>query len=173
MTERTYFLAREELLGVGFSRKAARQFEDMQSQVASSEDTIQSNIEGTDRLKDATFVTLSPNAELPNERVLTLGTGLAFELAGEGEVKLNTTGLVRASGGHEITLVGAGESEVLMPLTGRLATLENYETLKSKTLEAPLLSELSNAADDTAAASAGVPVGGMYRDGSVLMVRVA
>ena len=32
---------------------------------------------------------------------------------------------------------------------------------------------LINAVDDVAAASAGVPIGGMYRNGSVLMVRVA
>lgn len=37
----------------------------------------------------------------------------------------------------------------------------------------PVLSSLEDAADDTAAASAGVPVGGLYRDGSVLMIRVA
>lgn len=32
---------------------------------------------------------------------------------------------------------------------------------------------LSNAVDDAAAATAGVPIGGLYRNGSVLMVRVA
>lgn len=35
------------------------------------------------------------------------------------------------------------------------------------------ISALVNAVNDAAAASAGVPVGGMYRNGSVLMVRVA
>ncbi len=173
MTERTYFLARSELLDVGFSRKAARQFEDMQMRVANANDTIQANIEGTDRIKDAVFLTLSPNAELPNERVLTLGSGLAFDLSTQGRVKLDTTGLVRAAGGHTITLVGGGESEVVMPLGGILATRANAETLENKTLKAPRLSDIVNAADDAAAAGAGVPVGGMYRNGSALMVRVA
>lgn len=173
MTERTYFLARQELLNVGFSRKAARQFEDLQMQVASSDETIQTNIEGTERISEATYLTLSPNAELPNERVLALGSGLAFDLSTEGAVKLDTTGLVRAAGGHTITLVGAGESEVLMPLAGTLATRANAETLENKTLRAPQLSDLVNAGDDAAAAAASVPVGGMYRDGSILMVRVA
>lgn len=36
----------------------------------------------------------------------------------------------------------------------------------------PLLSELTDAVDDAAAATAGVPVGGRYRNGSVLMIRV-
>lgn len=35
------------------------------------------------------------------------------------------------------------------------------------------ISTLVNAVNDAAAASVGVPVGGMYRNGSVLMVRVA
>lgn len=35
------------------------------------------------------------------------------------------------------------------------------------------LSGLANYANDTAAATGGVPVGGMYRNGSVLMVRVS
>ena len=35
------------------------------------------------------------------------------------------------------------------------------------------ISALVNAVNDAAASSAGVPVGGMYRNGSVLMVRVS
>jgi|GEM_PF-6953918 len=37
----------------------------------------------------------------------------------------------------------------------------------------PVLSSLADAVDDSAAAGAGVAVGQMYRDGSVLMIRVA
>lgn len=40
-------------------------------------------------------------------------------------------------------------------------------------LSAPVLGLLTNAADDTAAATAGVAVGSLYRNGSVLMIRVA
>lgn len=172
MIDRTYFIARSELLGVGFSPKAARQFEEMQFDQAQIDDALRANVAGTERLSDASFVTLSPNAELPNERVLTLGDGLSFVLS-DNEVKLETTGLVRAYGGHTISFVAAGESEVLVPLVGTLATVANAETLDNKTLSAPKLSGLVNAADDTAAASAGVPVGGIYRNGSNLQVRVA
>lgn len=35
------------------------------------------------------------------------------------------------------------------------------------------LAALGNYANDTAAAAGGVPIGGMYRNGSILMVRVA
>lgn len=37
----------------------------------------------------------------------------------------------------------------------------------------PVLASLTDAADDTAAASAGVEVGALYRNGSVLMIRVS
>ena len=172
MTDATYFISRAELDRVGFSPKAVRQFEEMQFDQAQISQTVRANVEGTGSLKEATFVTLSPNAELPNERVLTLGDGLAFVLT-EGEVKLETTGLVRAYGGHTISFVGAGATEVVVPLRGTLATRDNAETLNNKTLAAPKLSGLVSAADDTAAASAGVPVGGVYRNGSALQVRVA
>lgn len=54
-----------------------------------------------------------------------------------------------------------------LPLTG--GALSGRLTLPSMTLT-PLP---ANAANDAAAATAGVPVGGVYRNGSVLMVRVA
>lgn len=40
-------------------------------------------------------------------------------------------------------------------------------------LQMPSLAALTNAVDDVAAAAAGVPVGALYRNGSVLMIRVA
>jgi peptidoglycan L-alanyl-D-glutamate endopeptidase CwlK len=39
--------------------------------------------------------------------------------------------------------------------------------------QAPLLADLPNYADDAAAAAGSVPVGGRYRNGSILMIRVA
>lgn len=45
-------------------------------------------------------------------------------------------------------------------------------TLGAASSNAPSLTGLQNAANDGAAAAAGVPVGGVYRNGSVLMIRV-
>lgn len=170
MTEE-YFISRADLLEA-FPLRAARQFEVMQQTVAKVEDTVTANVDATGALKDATFVTLSANAELPNERVLGLGEGLAFELT-DGGVTLNTDALARVEGGHELRFVVSGDTELVLPLTGGVATRENVETLRNKTLEAPKLSGLKEATDDTAAATAGVPVGGMYRTGSALKVRLA
>ena len=53
-------------------------------------------------------------------------------------------------------------------------TVSALTTYVASTLTNPVkISSLTNAADDTAAASAGVPVNGLYRDGSTLKIRVS
>lgn len=52
-----------------------------------------------------------------------------------------------------------------------IADVEHLFVTGSPDEWAPYASTLVDAVDDTAAASAGVPVGGEYRNGSVLMVR--
>lgn len=168
---REYFISREELASV-FSPRAARQFEELQEAVASSDESATAAVDATGKLTDATYVTLSPNAELPNERVLALGEGLGFELT-ETQVILRLDGAALTEGGFSVRFVASGDSMVAVPLTGILATRENIETLKNKTIDAPKLSGLVDAADDAAAATASVPVGGIYRTGSALKVRVA
>jgi hypothetical protein len=54
------------------------------------------------------------------------------------------------------------------PSTGALKTLKGKLGLAESRLD-----QLTDAADDAAAASAGVPVGGLYRTTSTLKVRVA
>ena len=60
------------------------------------------------------------------------------------------------------------------PLTGD-ANLDRWLNLLHKQVVAPVVTvgSLSSYADDTAAAAGGVPVGGLYRNGSAVMVRVA
>jgi hypothetical protein len=38
-------------------------------------------------------------------------------------------------------------------------------------LRAPTITNMNNATNDAGAAAAGVPIGGMYRNGSVVMLR--
>lgn len=53
--------------------------------------------------------------------------------------------------------------------------LDRWLSLLHKAITSPNIApgSLGNHADDVAAAAGGVPVGGMYRNGSVLMVRVS
>lgn len=170
MTDTTFFIDREELSRV-FNPRAAMMFEEMQRRVASTEETVDANLGETGALMEAAFVTLSPNTELPNEYVLGVGEGLRLEV-GSGTVSLFSDA-PRVNGGHRLEFLVSGPSVVAVPLGGILATRDNPETLKNKTLDAPKLSGLVNAADDVAAASAGVPVEGVYRNGSVVQVRVS
>lgn len=60
------------------------------------------------------------------------------------------------------------------PLTGN-ANLDRWLNLLHKQVIAPVVTvgALVNYADDAAAAAAGVPINGLYRNGSAVMVRVA
>jgi len=55
------------------------------------------------------------------------------------------------------------------------ANLDRWLNLLHKRVIAPVVTvgQLGNYADDAAAAAAGVPINGLYRTGSTVMVRVA
>lgn len=146
--------------------------EDQSDRLDEVETVTTANVAATDTIRNATYVTLSANAELPNETVLAFGKGIGFDLI-DGQVVIRISANVPYSAsGHLINFVTAGDSNLGLPLSGTLATLAGAETLSSKTLSAPKVSEIGDYADDTAAAAAGVPVGGVYRTGSALKVRV-
>lgn len=170
MPDTTFFIDRIELERV-FSPRAVRQFEELQQKLAETEERSTVSVGATETLQQGTFVTLSPNAELPNEYVLGVGSGLRLE-AGSGTLTLYSDA-PRVTGGFTASFAVTGPTALALPLTGILATRANVETLENKTLTAPKLSGLVDAVDDAAAAGGGVPVGGAYRNGSVLMVRVA
>lgn len=129
-------------------------------------------VAATERLEQATVLVLSPNGAFAGEYVLKLGAGLVGT-PGEGEFTI-TLGVAvpKVTGGHAVQLAASGPSQVALPLYGQLATISNPETLANKTLSAPKLTGLGDYADDTAAAAGGVAVGGVYRTGSALKVRV-
>lgn len=168
---RSYFIDRETLTKTFGNPAMVAAFEDLQNTVARTESVATANVEATGKLSDAAFVTLSPNAELPNERVLALGEGLRFVLAPGGVTIVSDAPLVE--GGYRVRMTVAGDSDLALPLTGILATRDNVETLTHKTLASPALAGIANYADDAAAASGGVPVGGVYRTGSALKMRVS
>lgn len=169
-TLKTFLIDRSELARV-FSPRAAKAFEQMQDAVVEQGETQTANVDATEAIAQASYVTLSPNTELPNEFVLTVGTGLGIT-AGGGVLTLYSTG-PRVSGGHSLNFIVNGASNVAVPLAGTLATIEGIEILANKTLAAPRLTGLVNAANDAAASAGGVPVDGIYRNGSVLMVRAS
>ena len=171
MTDRTFFIPRADLSRVFGNPAVVRQFEELQQTVATSEEATTASVDATVALKDASYVTLSANAELSNERVFAVSAGLALDTATPGRVTLTSN--VFSDNGWPVELVASGATSVALPATGVLATRAGAETFTNKTLNAPKLSGLVDAADDAAAATAGVPVGGIYRTGGSLKVRIA
>lgn len=171
MIDRTFFIDRSTLFNVFGNQRAVTQFETMQEQVATSGEASTAAVADTQALKDATYVTLSANAELPNERVLAVGPGMAINTSVAGQVRLDAA--LYSDSGWPVQIVAVGATSLAVPTSGFVVTRAATETLSNKTLAAPRLFGLTDAADDAAAATAGVPVGGVYRTGSALKVRVA
>lgn len=130
-------------------------------------------IAATNDIKAATFLTLSLDGTLTNERVLTAGNLIDFDDTGAGGALTVKVDKLSIAGAFTLGLTLTANTALTLPTTGTLATLAGTETLSSKTLATPQLSGLGNYVDDAAAAAGGVPVGGVYRNASVLMVRVA
>lgn len=152
--------------------RAVSAFREIGVSVEATEKAVTAGQETTQRLSEASFVVLGANDELPNEKVLAVGRGLTIGVE-EGQVVLRLgVGAVKVSGDFEVTMTAQGPTAVVLPLGGVLATLGNIETLTNKTLASPKLEGLADYADDAAAATGGVPVGGLYRTGSAVMVRV-
>jgi len=117
-----YFLRRDALMRVFGNERDARQFELLQQTVSDTSAATTAGLEATQSISEATFITLSANAELTGERVLALGKGLSFDLTAPGQVKINTS--VAADGGWNVTLTTTGETNVGIPPAGMLATRE-------------------------------------------------
>lgn len=148
-------------------------FEDTITKAETASTAVTANVAATGAMDQASVLTLSPNASFQNEFVLSLGSGLVG-ITGPNSYTLKLADTVPTiEGGFGLSFTVAGQSNVVVPITGQLATTSNTETLKRKTLDAPSVSGLVNAANDAAAATAGVPVLGVYRDGSTLKVRVS
>ncbi len=147
-------------------------FEDLSIRANEAADATASTISATEALQDATVIVLSTNGAFTNERVLQWGAGLSVDDDGANVTLRLNEGAPAVQGGHQVTFVGQGPSTLILPLTGTLATRSNPETLTNKTLATPSVSGLGAYANDAAASAGGVPVGGVYRNGSQLMVRV-
>ena len=123
--------------------------------------SVTDNVAATAALKDATVIVLSPNGDFTNERVLEVGDGISIEVT-DSTVKLSVEN-VAVTQGYPVTLLPQGVTTLILPLSGTLMSSE------SPMVDA---STLGNYANDAAAATGGVPVNGVYRNGSALMVRV-
>lgn len=168
-----FYLTRPEIAKFLTDPRAQQRFDMMQRTVSSSDAAIQANIEDTQQIGAASYITLSANAELPNERVFRWTTGLKVVVDDNFATISLTAEVPRSSSGFRVNFTTEGDSSVALPLTGRLATTQNVEALENKTLVTPKLSGLGDYADDAAADAGGVPIDGVYRTGNALKIRIA
>lgn len=147
-------------------------FEDQSIAVAEASGKAEQLVASTERMEDATVLTLSSNGAFTKERVLTAGSGIAFSDAnGHLTVRVDIS-VARVEGDRPVSFYVTGATSLRLPVTGTLATRMGAETLGNKHLQKPKVSTFGDFADDAAAATGGVPVGGIYRTGSVLKCRV-
>jgi len=117
-------LPRDQLFKALNDPRVVIHFEKLAEQTVANTETLATSVSDTQQLKDAAFVTLSANAELPNERVLSFGAGVKGEI-GAGTVRIGLDRNVpQATGGFSVTLVAAGDSRLGLPPAGNLATQE-------------------------------------------------
>lgn len=154
-------------------RRLVQAFEQQALAVGEAQDAVTVQADATEALQDATVLTLSPNATLTNERVLKLGDGVRAADDGTYLTLYVDDRFAHVAGGFRVDLTAQGDTAVVLPLGGMLATTDGDETLTNKTLVAPVVSGIATYANDAAAAAGGIPVGGIYRTATGLIDRQA
>lgn len=145
-------------------------FEAQSEAVETIMDPTTGAVQATSALQNATVITLSSNAVFNSEFILTNGDGTALEIA-EGTVSIRVDDTVARTSGPKVTFVPPGPVTLGLPGEGTLISDAAPATLSQKTLDKPLVPGLVDAVSQAAAAAAGVPMWGMYRDGNDLKVR--
>lgn len=157
----------------GRDPRLVRAFEDQARTVEETSNGLETNAQATTKMQDAAVIVLATNEAFTNERRLVLGQGLSAVDDGTTLTVRTNQSVPLVNGGFALNFTVGGAATILLPLSGTMATTANPETLSNKTLDAPKLSGIGDYADDAAAASGGVPVGGIYRTGSALKIRVS
>lgn len=114
-------IPRREIDQIFRNPRSGREFERLLTVASTASEGVSQALADTNKLNEAAFLTLSANAELPNERVLKVGDGLRSALT-ENSFTLATD--ARTTGGFTVTFASSGDSLVSVPLTGHLASQE-------------------------------------------------
>jgi hypothetical protein len=103
--------------------------------------------------------------------VLGGGSGVGFPYSGSAQItgSLGVTGSISASGSIGSTLFSSNADSLL--ISGSLNLTGSFTQVGYQILTA--VSQSFNYADDTAAAAGGVPLGGLYRNGNFILIRLS
>lgn len=150
----------------GSNPRLMRAFEDQSAAVEEATNSLAATI----AMKDATVIVLSANGDFTNERVLEVSDDIDVEVTAT-TVKLTVKKVARTED-FGVTFVPPAQVLLFLPPDGTLVSAESPALLENKTFRAPFLAAIPNHVDDAAAAAGGVGITQVYRNGSVLMVRV-
>lgn len=148
-------------------------FENQSAVVEAAMDAATGTVQATESLQNATVVTLSTNAVFNNEFVLGPGDGTKLTLTAD-TIKIDVDETVARAQGHVTFTTPGGTGSFVslqLPASGTLVSDVEAATLLLKTLDKPKMQGLGNYTTEANAAAAGVPVGGVYRDGTTLKIR--
>lgn len=159
-SEQTHVIPRE-LLNKYFGQdpRLVRAFENQALAVMGNQNTSAATDQALDK---AEIVTLSPNASFSNEHVLSDGDGTKVN-ASPGTLQIDVDASVPRAVNGTVEFMAPGPVVLSLPTRGKLLSDG----------EPPRFSGLINAASDSAAASAGVPIGGVYHNAGALRVRLS
>lgn len=136
-------------------------FEQQAQAVQNHDESLTNNVAATTALADASVLTLSANDALSNEYVMGDGDGTSVN-ASNGQVQIDVDATVARV---------ASNSVKFMPPTNVTLALPAQGTLLSDSVQ-PVMNGLVSASSDSAAASAGVPINGVYQNGGALHIRL-
>jgi len=156
----------------GKDPRLVKAFEEQAAAIDGANEAVANTAAATDAMRDATVIVLSANGEFTNERQLLAFDGIKAEDT-SSHVRLRVDSSVARSKGGVPTFVVNATDTYFLPFGGTLVTEDSEGELTNKTLVAPVISGLVGAANDTAAATAGVPVGGIYQASGALRIRLA
>lgn len=140
--------------------RLVEEFRTLSDTVDEASTTASDTAQATSALQDATVLTLSANDTLTNERILKLAPGLKATDDGTYLTVRLDSSVARVK---ENTVT-------FLPLDDASLFVEDHGTIMVR--QRPIIDPVS-AADDTAAATAGVPVGGLYHTSGTVKVRLA
>ena len=169
MSESANFIPRDLL--AKYFQKDPRLIAHFEDQATATTKNSEDLLAATDSLSEASVVTLSANASFNNEFILTNGDGTLL-IPQPGTVTINVDKSVARVTQYSARFSAPADVTLMLPVEGTLISDVSPAILYAKTLNKPAMTGLVNASTESAAAAAGVLVGGIYRDGTTLKIRV-
>lgn len=138
-------------------------FEELLDQLQTALDTVESAGATVVGIAGAEFVLAAASSDLAASLVLQAGRGVSVTPEAGAIVVSHPV----AVEGGDATFILTGDTNLILPEIGTVATTADIPAFFSS------LAGSTSYADDAAAAAGGVPVGGTYRNGSVVQIRIA